>query len=228
VPRRSIPPAAIKRPIPASSPAASRPSTSGRASVSASARLRRSKSLGLASASPTGIAWIETLARPYLRGFLPLPQRSENLSGYWFLHPSAGPKQALQIPHLRKPTSPAVGFFLGHAYSSASLQFLSLEPPECIAFAFVSPIGSGLHETLVAREGSLLRSTYTYIGWLTHRRPRFVFHPDQSVVLTRHTPMCSWPPAKHTHLSRNFYIETLCWLVRSALVRKFLALSPTA
>ena len=32
--------------------------------------------------------------------------------------------------------------------------------------------------------------------------------------------MAAWPPEKREHLSRNFFIETLAWLVRSGLVRK--------
>ena len=31
-----------------------------------------------------------------------------------------------------------------------------------------------------------------------------------------------WPPEKHEHYSRNFFIETLAWLVRSGLVRRLL------
>lgn len=38
--------------------------------------------------------------------------------------------------------------------------------------------------------------------------------------MARHTSMKSWPTEKREHLSRNFFIETLAWLVRSGLVRK--------
>lgn len=38
--------------------------------------------------------------------------------------------------------------------------------------------------------------------------------------MARHASMKDWPTAKREHLSRNFFIETLCWLVRSGLVRK--------
>lgn len=38
--------------------------------------------------------------------------------------------------------------------------------------------------------------------------------------MVRHASMAAWPPEKRQHLSRNFFIETLAWLVRSGLVRK--------
>lgn len=38
--------------------------------------------------------------------------------------------------------------------------------------------------------------------------------------MARHGSMRVWPAAKHPHLSQNFFIETLAWLVRSGLVRK--------
>ena len=38
--------------------------------------------------------------------------------------------------------------------------------------------------------------------------------------MARHASMEDWPPEKRKHLSRNFFIETLAWLVRSGLVRK--------
>ncbi len=182
------------------------------------------------SASPpppslASLRWIQTLALPYLQGFLPVPQRAGSLAGFWFLHPSFSVRLPRLVPPPDYSAAPALGFFLGSPLAPSGLEFLSPEPPECIAFAFVAPLRGSLHDALVAGQGSLLRSTYTYIGWLTHRRPRFVFHPDRSIVLARHAPMRAWPLSSRSHLSRNFYIETLCWLVRSALVRKFLAAS---
>jgi hypothetical protein len=32
--------------------------------------------------------------------------------------------------------------------------------------------------------------------------------------------MRDWPRGKYEHFSRNFFIESLAWLVRSGLVRK--------
>ena len=100
-------------------------------------------------------------------------------------------------------------------------------PPECIVFAFLEPVGSAFHEAMVAREGSLLRKTAEYIGWLTHRPPRFAFFDDREIALVRHFSMQGWPAAKHQHYSRNFFIETLAWLVRSGLVAKLQAGSAT-
>jgi hypothetical protein len=103
---------------------------------------------------------------------------------------------------------------------SAKYEFLQPHASECIVFAFVEPVGSDLHHRLVAAEGSLFRNTAEYICWLTHHEPRFVFFEEKAAVLVRHVSMRDWPAARYEHYSRNFYIETLAWLVRSALVRK--------
>ncbi len=98
--------------------------------------------------------------------------------------------------------------------------FFSPEPPECLVFAWTGPVGGALHRQLVAEPGSLVRKTFEYIRWLTHRPPRFVFHEKQLPAMARHGSMQAWPAEKHLHLSQNFFIETLAWLVRSGLVRK--------
>ncbi len=41
--------------------------------------------------------------------------------------------------------------------------------------------------------------------------------------MVRHQSMRDWPPEKYEHFSRNFFIETLAWLVRSGTVRKLFA-----
>lgn len=109
---------------------------------------------------------------------------------------------------------------MGYVLKPGNFAFLDVVPPECIIFAFIEPVGSALYRELVAQEGSLLRKTAEYIGWLTHRPPRFAFFDDREVALARHFSMSAWPKAKHQHYSRNFFIETLAWLVRSGLVAK--------
>ncbi len=116
------------------------------------------------------------------------------------------------------------GFFVGYILREGGLPELEPAPPECLAGAFVAPVGGALHSRLVRAPESLFRGTFTYIGWLTHRRPRFVFREEGKLALVRHASMCEWPAAKHGHLSRNFFIETLAWLVRSGLVKRLLAL----
>jgi hypothetical protein len=113
------------------------------------------------------------------------------------------------------------GFFIGYLVDPANHQFLQPQPPECIVFAFIEPVSSASYRCLVTAEGSLLRRTAEYIGWLTHRPPRFAFFDNRDAVLIRHFSMREWPPEKREHFSRNFFIETLAWLVRSGLVRKF-------
>lgn len=97
---------------------------------------------------------------------------------------------------------------------------LDPQPPECIVFAWVHPIKGTLHRRLVQEPGSLVRKTFEYILWLTHRPPRFVFHETALPTLARHQSMRDWPVGRYVHLARNFFIETLAWLVRSGLVRK--------
>lgn len=85
------------------------------------------------------------------------------------------------------------------------------------------PVGGPAHRRLVLEPESLLRKTFAYIRWLTHRSPRFVFFEKEHAAMVRHQSMREWHRAKHEHYSRNFFIETLAWLVRSGLVRKLLA-----
>lgn len=144
-----------------------------------------------------------------------------NLRGYWFL---ASPKARIRkgsLPPGKSPVSgQSAGFFVGYLMDGDGYSFFSPEPPECLVFAWISPVGGALHRRLVAEPGSLVRKTFEYIRWLTHRPPRFVFHEKQLPAMARHGSMRVWPAEKHLHLSQNFFIETLAWLVRSGLVRK--------
>jgi hypothetical protein len=161
-----------------------------------------------AASSFASILWIRTLAAPYLRGYRAVPEARGGLRGYRFLAPGANLAQARR------------GFFVGYIITAANHQFLQPQPPECVVFAFVEPVGSALYRRLVTQEGSLLRKTAAYIGWLTHRPPRFALFENRDTVLIRHFSMREWPPEKYRHFSGNFFIETLAWLVRSGLVRK--------
>lgn len=162
-------------------------------------------------------AWIRALAQPYLRGYRPLAARRGSLRGYWFLHPASAP------PGQSTARRPALGFFVGYLVEAEGFAYVDPDPPECVVFAFVEPVGKTAHRRLVADSDGLVRKTFTYIRWLTHRPPRFAFFEDERTALVRHQSMREWPPEKCQHFSRNFFIETLAWLVRSALVRKLLA-----
>jgi hypothetical protein len=166
------------------------------------------------------IDWITPLAEPYLRGYTPSLERTASLAGYRFFAPGSG---ALTMgrrsaPQTRRATS--AGFFVGYLVGAHGLAFLRPQPPECLVFCFIEPVGGALHRRLVGKPASLVRRTAEYIGWLTHRPPRFEFFAEESVVLARRISMGDWPRGKVQHLSRNFFIETLAWLVRSALVRR--------
>lgn len=151
--------------------------------------------------------WIVELAEPYLRGYTPKAESRGGLRGYWFFSPASG-------------RGNQQGFFLGYLVKSAGWKFLTPMAPECVAFSFVKPVGGAAHKALVAREGALFRSTFEYIRWLTHRPPRFQFFEDEVPALIRHIPLSAWPAKRIEHYSRNFFTETLAWLVRSALVRR--------
>jgi hypothetical protein len=148
------------------------------------------------------------LAAPYLRGYRPSIESRGALRGYRFFAPGASGTRARR------------GFFVGYLLDPAKYEFLQPHPPECVVFAFIEPVNSASYGRLVIEEGSLLRRTAEYIGWLTHRPPRFALFEKRDAVLVRHFSMREWPIEKYQHYSRNFFIETLAWLVRSGLVRK--------
>ena len=93
-------------------------------------------------------------------------------------------------------------------------------------FCWIEPAGSAFHRRLVQEPDSLVRRTAEYIRWLTHRPPRFELFPEECAALVRHASMRDWPSGKLQHMSQNFFIETLAWLVRSALVRRLAADRP--
>lgn len=167
------------------------------------------------------VAWIRTLAAPYLKGYTPVAANGGSLQGYWFLaSPRAGVRKGSTLAGKSPVRRQATGFFVGYLTSGDGYSFFSPEPPECLVFTWVDPVGGSLHRRLVAEPGSLVRKNFEYIRWLTHRPPRFVFHEKELPAMARHGSMRVWPTEKHRHLSQNFFIETLAWLVRSGLVRK--------
>ena len=169
---------------------------------------RRSNDPVRSRASSPEITWIRALASPYLRGYRASRVAGGPLLGYRFVFPR------------KSGAGSRAGFFVGYLLDTRGHEFLNPAPPECIVYAFLESVGSAYHEGMVAREGSLLRKTAEYIGWLTHRPPRFAFFADREITLARHFSMREWPAEKHAHYSRNFFIETLAWLVRSGLVAK--------
>jgi hypothetical protein len=172
--------------------------------------VRRKTHSNAASDFPSNL-WIRKLATPYLQGYRAVLETRGALRGYRFIVPGAPATRARR------------GFFVGHLIDPADHQFLRPQPPECIVFAFIEPVSSASYRHLVTAEGSLLRRTAEYIGWLTHRPPRFALFESRDAVLIRHFSMRGWPPEKHQHYSGNFFIETLAWLVRSGLVRKLIS-----
>lgn len=189
--------------------------------MKANVRLLRRKSKPKRKES---IAWIRELAAPYLKGYRPVAAEEPGLQGFWFIADASAPSKRNTADGASRHSSKSdesLGFFVGYLLEGAAeYSFLKPEPPECMIFAWVSTADSPLHERLVKQPGSLVRKVFEYIRWLTHRPPRFVFHEAEAAAMARHASMAAWPTEKRQHLSRNFFIETLAWLVRSGLVRK--------
>lgn len=154
--------------------------------------------------------WIKDLAEPYLRGYKIKSENSRGLLGYSFFLKPEGAKRAATL-----------GFFVGYLTAAASLDYLRPAPPECIIFAFVEPVRGPLHRSQILDDDGTLRWTAGYIAWLTDSPPRFEFHTDRRAALVRHLSMREWPVEKYGQFSRTFLVETLTWLVRSSLVRRW-------
>lgn len=117
------------------------------------------------------------------------------------------------------------GFFVGYLIGAAKFSHLQTALPECVVMAFVEPLRSELRRAQIENAKGTLRWTFEYIRWLSHRPPRFEFYEEKREALVRHVSMRDWPREKWEHFSRNFYIETLAWLVRSGLVRRWRSLA---
>jgi hypothetical protein len=170
---------------------------------------------------PVAFEWIRPLAAPYLRGYRPVVQRTGVLRGYWFVHPATVHPPG-GGPLAGNSRAASVGFFAGYLLGTAGYESLDPRPPECLVFAFIAPVGGLVYRRLVDDAEGLFRKTFTYIRWLSHRPPRFVFQEKSEAVLVRHQSMRSWRKDKCQHFSRNFFVETLTWLVRSGLTRECL------
>jgi hypothetical protein len=164
------------------------------------------------SAGALPIDWIRPLAEPYLRGYRAKPERVKGLRGFSF---SLKPSRARG----------SLGFFVGYLIEPGAFAHLKPAAPECLIFAFVEPIGGPVHRAQVRDANGTLRWTSGYIRWLTHRPPRFEFFESERTALIRHASICTWPAEKIQHFAGNFFTETLAWLVRSGLVRRWRELS---
>jgi hypothetical protein len=168
------------------------------------------------------IRWIAQLAEPYLRGYAPRAAEEASLAGYWF---DAGPAAAKAGPRRGKgkesnEAAADCGFFAGFLKDVRRFPCLNAHVPACLVFVWFREPGGELHRRLVTAPESLLRKTYEYIGWLTHRPPRFALFENEFVTMVRQQPLHEWPRDKYAHYARNFFIETFAWLVRSGLVKK--------
>lgn len=172
--------------------------------------------------------WIAQLAEPYLRGYAPRVANDPGLAGCWFdAVPMTGEKPGKKgkggdqsAASQQAQEGGECGFFAGFLKDQQRYPYLQSQAPACLVFAWFREPGGELHKRLVTAPGSLLRKTHEYIGWLTHRPPRFALFENEFVTMVRQQPLRDWPPDKYAHYARNFFIETLAWLVRSGLVKK--------
>ena len=163
--------------------------------------------------------WIPPVAEPYLRGYTPQFETGDALIGYrFFAHPPAASSGKKARANTSKAES--AGFFVGYLLEATKMPSLKAAPPEFLIFCFIEPIGGRVHQRLVSQPESLMRRTAEYIRWLTHHPPRFELLADDHAALVRHIPISEWPAGRIDHYAHNFTIETLAWLVRSALVRR--------
>jgi hypothetical protein len=179
----------------------------------------RSQPASSAGSAEWNCHWIPSLAEPYLRGYAVKSEAGESILGYRFL---AQPAAAAQSTHRSRETHETVsaGFFIGYLLDPHDFAFLKPTTPEFLVFCFLEPVGGRSRRRLVGEQDSLLRRTAEYIRWLTHHPPRFELYADRHAALVRHIPTQEWPAGRIEHYARNFTIETLAWLVRSALVRR--------
>lgn len=187
----------------------------------ANARRERSFAPSAVPSAEWNCDWIPSLAEPYLRGYATQLESGKSLLGYRFLAQPSAPS----APSLKKARSDAsekasAGFFIGYLLDARGFPFLKATPPEFLVFCFLEPLGGRLHRRLVSEPDSLMRRTAEYIRWLTHRPPRFELYAEEQAALIRHLSTQEWPAGRTEHYARNFTIETLAWLVRSALVRR--------
>jgi hypothetical protein len=164
--------------------------------------------------------WIPSLAEPYLRGYTPQFESGNSLSGYRFLAQPAASASPARKTGWSASEAASAGFFIGYLRDDRGMRFLKAAPPEFLIFCFIEPLGGRFHRRLVSEPESLMRRTAEYIRWLTHHLPRFELFADENATLVRHIPTQQWPMDRTEHYARNFTIETLAWLVRSALVRR--------
>jgi len=148
---------------------------------------------------------VARLARPYLRGYRPRTVHTAERMGWTFERALGREARA--------------GFFLGCLLGVGPDARADVAPCAAVTVA-IRPECSPVFEDLVRRPESLLRWTHTYIGWLTHRPPRFLLAPENAECLLRLCPLTAWPDARRAHYARNFFIESLALLVRSGLVRR--------
>jgi len=189
----------------------------------AASRNRGARSAGRSPiASPKrNCDWIPSLAEPYLRGYAPQAESGDSLVGYRFLaQPATGFAASGKGTRSQLPTTTSAGFFAGYLLNAREMPSLKGAPPEFLIFCFIEPVGGPVHQRLVSQPDSLMRHTAEYIRWLTHHPPRFELFADERAALVRHIPVSEWPADRTEHYARNFTIETLAWLVRSALVRR--------
>ena len=94
------------------------------------------------------------------------------------------------------------------------------EPPEAAVYVFVRPVGSALHEALVARPRSPVRRLVADGRSLP--RP-FEFHPRDEAAAVRHRPMGRLPPELFVLSAADFFMTSQRPLQTRGFIRRLTA-----
>lgn len=96
------------------------------------------------------------------------------------------------------------GFTFGFGLSDGSLP-IEVDPPEAVAYAFVRPVGSSLHEALVRRRDSPVRRLVR--AGAKEGLP-FDFRPNEEIAALRHRPLRIVPPELFPLAASDFFMLT--------------------
>jgi hypothetical protein len=96
------------------------------------------------------------------------------------------------------------GFAFGFLLRDGGLP-IHAEPPEVVAYAFVRPGGSALHEALVRRAGSPVRRL---VRAAAREDLSFAFDPEGEMPAIRHRSLRSVPPELFPLVASDFFMLT--------------------
>jgi hypothetical protein len=106
------------------------------------------------------------------------------------------------------------GFAFGFLLRDGALP-IGADPPEVVAYAFVKPVGSALHDALVRRQGSPVRRLVR--AGAAEPLP-FEFDPASEIAAVRHRSLRSIPPELFPLVASDFFMLTYRPMRKSAFI----------